>query len=115
MKISVKIDKIQNDPNSALKAFASVTLDGMFAVHGLRVMESAKGRFVNMPSNSYKDKNGDTKYSDVFHAITKPARDAVSAAVLNTYDRYVAQTQSTEIEIEQSDADEPEPEPEITM
>ena len=115
VKISVKIDKVQNDPNSALKAFASVTLDGMFAVHGLRVMESAKGRFVNMPSNSYKDKNGDTKYSDVFHAITKPARDAVSAAVLNAYDRYVSQTQSTEIEIEQSDADEPEPEPEITM
>ncbi len=81
MKISVKIDRLQNNPNSALKAFASVTLDGMFAVHGLRVMESAKGRFVNMPSNSYKDKNGDTKYSDVFHAITKPARDAVSAAV----------------------------------
>lgn len=115
MKISVKIDRLQNDPNSALKAFASVTLDGMFAVHGLRVMESAKGRFVNMPSNSYKDKNGDTKYSDVFHAITKPARDAVSAAVLNAYDRYVGQTQSTEIEIEQSDADVPEPEPEITM
>lgn len=51
MKISVKIDRLQNDPNSALKAFASVTLDGMFAVHGLRVMESSKGRFVNMPSN----------------------------------------------------------------
>lgn len=113
MKISVKIDKVQNDPNSALKAFASVTLDGMFAVHGLRVMESAKGRFVNMPSNSYKDKNGDTKYSDVFHAITKPARDTVSAAVLNAYDRYLGQTQSAKIEIEQSDAEEPEPE--ITM
>lgn len=27
VKISVKIDRLQNDPNSALKAFASVTLD----------------------------------------------------------------------------------------
>lgn len=115
MKISVKIDKLQNDPESTIKAFASVTLDGMFAVHGLRVMDTAKGRFVNMPSNSYKDKNGNTKYSDVFHAITKTARDAVQAAVLQEYDKCIGQTQSTEIEIEQSDTDEPEPEPEISM
>ena len=28
----------------------------MFAVHGLRVIETEKGRFVNMPSTSYTDK-----------------------------------------------------------
>ena len=31
---------------------------GMFAVHGLRVIETEKGRFVNMPSTSYTDKDG---------------------------------------------------------
>ena len=49
MKIGVKIDKLLNNPNSPVKAFASVTLDGAFAVHGLRVMVTQKGRFVNMP------------------------------------------------------------------
>ena len=40
MKISASINKMVDNPESATKAFASVTLDGMFAVHGLRVMES---------------------------------------------------------------------------
>ena len=58
MKIGVKIDKLLNKPDSPVKAFASVTLDGAFAVHGLRVMVTQKGRFVNMPSQSYSDKSG---------------------------------------------------------
>lgn len=68
MKISASINKMTDNPDSATKAYASVTLDGMFAVHGLRVMEGEKGRFVNMPSTSYKDRDGNTQYNDIFHA-----------------------------------------------
>ena len=39
-----------NKEDSAIKAYASVIMDGMFAVHGLRVIETEKGRFVNMTS-----------------------------------------------------------------
>ena len=63
MKISASINKMVDNPESATKAFASVILDGMFAVHGLRVMEGEKGRFVNMPSTSYKDRDGNTQYN----------------------------------------------------
>ena len=42
MKISASINKMVDNPESVTKAYASVTLDGMFAVHGLRVMESEK-------------------------------------------------------------------------
>lgn len=83
MKISASINKMTDNPDSATKAYASVTLDGMFAVHGLRVMEGEKGRFVNMPSTSYKDRDGNTQYNDIFHAITKSAREAINQAVLN--------------------------------
>lgn len=118
MKISATINRLVNKPDSLIKAFASVTIDGMFAVHGLRVMESQKGRFVNMPSTSYKDSNGETKYNDTFHAITKAARNVLNQAVLNAYDLKLQQVQQTEIEVENTPdeemsdepADEPEPE-----
>lgn len=117
MKISATINRLVNKPDSLIKAFASVTVEGLFAVHGLRVMESQKGRFVNMPSTSYKDSNGETKYSDIFHAVTKEARNALNQAVLNAYDLKLQQVQQTEIEVKRTPDDEmaDEPEPEMSM
>lgn len=119
MKISANINRLVDKPDSSVKAFASVTIDGMFAVHGLRVMESQKGRFVNMPSTSYKDCNGETKYNDTFHAITKAARNALNQAVLNAYDIKLQQVQAAEIEVENTPdegmTEASEPEPEMSM
>ena len=55
-----------------------------------------------MPSTSYKDRNGETKYSDIFHPISKGAREALNRSVLNAYDLKLHQTQTTEIEIEET-------------
>ena len=63
MRIHASINRMVNKEDSAIKAYASVTMDGMFAVHGLRVIETEKGRFVNMPSTSYTDKDGNKQYS----------------------------------------------------
>ena len=121
MRIHASINRMVNKEDSAIKAYASVTMDGMFAVHGLRVIETEKGRFVNMPSTSYTDKDGNKQYSDTFHAITKSARTAVNQAVLNAYDLKLEQVQQTEIEVENSPDEEmsddisDEPEPEISM
>ena len=118
MKISASINKMVDNPESATKAFASVNLDGMFAVHGLRVMEGEKGRFVNMPSTSYKDRDGNTQYNDTFHAITKSAREAINQAVLNAYEFKLQQVQATEIDVEPSEDETEEmeePEPEMSM
>lgn len=75
----------------------------------------AERRFVNMPSTSYKDANGETKYSDIFHAITKAARNALNQAVLNAYDMKLQQVQQTEIEVENTSDEEIADEPEISM
>ncbi len=89
----------------------------MFAVHGLRVMEGEKGRFVNMPSTSYKDRDGNTQYNDTFHAITKSAREAINQAVLNAYEFTLQHTQATEIDVQPTEDEEEmeEPEPEMSM
>ena len=92
-EISVRIDKIFNDETKKLKAFASANI-GPFAVHGIRVFENEKGMFVNMPSNSYKDAQGNTQYEDVFHPVTKEAREALVRHVIDGYTHALEQAQS---------------------
>jgi stage V sporulation protein G len=122
MRVNAKITKIIDKPDSSIKAFASVTLDGYFAVHGVKVCDGEKGLFISMPSTSYTS-NGETKYRDTFHPITKGAREALTQAVLDKYDESLSQTQDEGIEIQDipedeeecEELDEPEPEPEMSM
>ena len=59
-QVEARIDRLM-DGDFKTKAFASATIGGAFAVHGIRIIESDKGRFISMPQDSYK-KNGETKY-----------------------------------------------------
>lgn len=47
--IKVRIDKLVDVDDCNTKAFASVTVGGAVAIHGIRVMNSRKGLFVAMP------------------------------------------------------------------
>lgn len=105
MKIATRIDRIIDKTDSKLKASASVTLDGLFAVHGIRIVDTEKGLRVMMPSSSYKDRNGDTKYNDIFHAITPEGHAAITQAVLGAYNYRLEQAQKTDVEITASPAE----------
>lgn len=84
--LSARIDKLVDYEDNNLKAFASVTIGGAFTIHGLKVMDSQNGLFVSMPSTKY-EKNGQTQYSENFHAVTKGARDELSRVVLDAYEQ----------------------------
>ena len=92
-EISVRIDKLFDDDTKKLKAFASANI-GPFAVHGIRIFENEKGMFVNMPSNSYKDAQGNTQYEDVFHPVSREARDALVKNVIDEYNHALEQAQT---------------------
>ena len=47
-----------------------------------------------MPSVSYKDGHGNTQYDDVFHPVTKEARDALVKNVMDAYDHALEQAQN---------------------
>ena len=94
-KVEARIDRLV-DGDFKTKAYASATIAGAFAVHGIRVIESDKGRFVAMPQDSYQ-KKGETKYSDIFHAVTADARNALVDAVNEAYE------QALQEKMEQSD------------
>ena len=115
MKISARINRLIDKPDSAVKAFASLTLGDTFAVHGLRVVQGENGMFVAMPSNSYSDKDGNTKYNDIFHAITKPGYEAIQTTVLNAYNAELRQRQESEMEVSEGEPMEAPQEPDPEM
>ncbi len=98
--ISVRIDRLVDYDNSKLKAIASVNIGGAFAIHGLRVIDSQKGLFVQMPQNSFQ-RDGKTEYSDIFHPITAEVRSELNSKVLEAYEQEL-----TEAESESEDSDE---------
>ena len=84
-----------SEPKGKTKGFASVTIDGMFGVHGISIIEGQNGLFVAMPQT--RDARGD--YRDVFHPVTKEGREALQGVVLAKFgaalDEMVAQKEST--------------------
>jgi stage V sporulation protein G len=88
--IRADINWLNPKEDESIRASASLTIGGAFAVHGVKVTRSqSKGDFVSMPSY----KKGE-EYKDIFHAVTKEAREAMNAAVMQAYEQKLAdQTQ----------------------
>ena len=68
-------------PDDRLKAFASVTFDNCFVVHGLKVIEGNNGLFVAMPSR----RRSDGTYQDIAHPINNRMRAVIEEQVLGLY------------------------------
>ena len=105
--IKVRIDKLVDVEDCNTKAFASVTVSGAVAIHGIRVMNSRKGLFVAMPASNYVDENGETKFSEIAHPISKESRDMLNSKVMEAYHQELDEQQS-EDESENMSEDESE-------
>lgn len=75
----VRIRKIEKE--SKIKAIASFTIDGAFAIHDVRIIEGDKGLFVAMPSK----KAPDGEYRDICHPLTSEARDELQKILVDAY------------------------------
>ena len=76
----VRIYRVEGTGN--LRAYAAVTMDEAYVVHGLRVLEGEAGFWVGMPAS--KNKRGEFK--DIFHPITREARDILVKSVISKYE-----------------------------
>ncbi|MDD6344876.1 MAG: septation regulator SpoVG [Oscillospiraceae bacterium] len=81
----VKIRKFITE--GRLKAIVSVTIDNMLAVHDIKVVQGEERLFAAMPSR--KDENG--IFRDIVHPITAEARKQLENAVLDEYERQLAE------------------------
>jgi stage V sporulation protein G len=84
----VRIRPVEKE-DSKMKAVASITIDGEFVVHDIKVIESEKGLFIAMPSK--KDGNGEFK--DIAHPINTATRTRIQDAVIAKYEEVIGDTE----------------------
>ena len=75
----IRVRRIANE--GKMKAVVSVTIDGEFVVHDIKVIDGDKGLFVAMPSR----KASDGEYKDIAHPITSATRQLLQNAIIEAY------------------------------
>lgn len=85
MRVTEVRVNVAKNGTSTLKAYASINLDGVFAVNNLTVKEGRNGLFVSMPQRKGKDKDGNDKYFDIAFPVTAELRKEISDAVIAEY------------------------------
>lgn len=79
-KLDVRVYPHNQEGNST-KAFASVTVEDLIAIKGIRVVEGTKGLFVTMPQS--KDNEGN--YHDIAFPVSGDLRKAMNKAILDEF------------------------------
>ena len=89
----VRIRKIAKE--GKMNAIVSITLDGEFVVHDIKVIEGEKGLFIAMPSR----RAGDGEYRDIAHPINSETREMIQNIILEKYETVLEEdeTDSTEV------------------
>lgn len=82
-KIAVSLNKGDNE---SVKAFASVLIDNSVKIRNIAVREGKHGEFVAMPRFKSHDKEGNVKYTEVCHPITKEFREDLYGSIMKTYE-----------------------------
>ena len=82
MQTDIKV--YRNDENDTkVKAFVSLTIDNALAIKGIKVMEGKNGLFVSMPQR--KDANAPSGYRDLVFPITAEFREELFTNILKAY------------------------------
>ena len=65
-----------------MRGMASITIDDVFVIHDIKVIEGDKGLFIAMPSRKAKD----GEYRDIAHPINSGTRNEIQTLILKAYD-----------------------------
>ena len=81
----IRIRKIEKE--GKMKAVVSITIDGEFVVHDIKVIEGEKGMFIAMPSR----KTAEGEYKDIAHPIKSETRESLQNMILDAYEKQMAE------------------------
>ena len=83
MKITdVRLRLANGEEGSKLKAYADITFEECFVIHGLKIIEGKNGMFVAMPSRRMP--NGEFK--DIAHPISTELRNNINKMVIEKFE-----------------------------
>ena len=86
MKITeIIIRKAFSDENNSLKAIVSIVIDGVLAVHDIKIIDKENKFFIAMPSR----KDSDGIFRDIVHTINADTREYFECEILDEYMRFL--------------------------
>lgn len=75
----IKVRKLMNE--GKLRGIISITIDGVLAVHDIKVVQGEERLFVAMPSR--RDDSG--MFRDIVHPISSDSRESIEQKILSAY------------------------------
>ena len=75
-----------------MRAVVSITIDDVFVVHDIKVIEGEKGLFIAMQSR----KASDGEYRDIAHPINSETRDKIQSLILEKYQEVASESEDEE-------------------
>ncbi len=81
----VRVRKVNTD--GKMKAVVSITIDNVFVVHDIKVIDGDKGLFIAMPSR----RTTDGEYRDVAHPINSETREQIQSIILEKYEQEMSE------------------------
>ena len=86
----VRVRKVTKEGKT--RAVVSITIDDVFVVHDIKVIEGEKGLFIAMPSR----KASDGEYRDIAHPINSETRDKIQSLILEKYQEVASESEDEE-------------------
>lgn len=86
----VRVRKVTKE--GKMRAVVSITIDDVFVVHDIKVIEGEKGLFIAMPSR----KALDGEYRDIAHPINSETRDKIQSLILEKYQEVASESEDEE-------------------
>lgn len=86
----VRVRKVTKE--GKMRAVVSITIDDVFVVHDIKVIEGDKGLFIAMPSR----KASDGEYRDIAHPINSETRDKIQSLILEKYQEVASESEDEE-------------------
>ncbi|MGN0390085.1 MAG: septation regulator SpoVG [Wujia sp.] len=83
----VRVRKVTKE--GKMRAVVSITIDDVFVVHDIKVIEGEKGLFIAMPSR----KASDGEYRDIAHPINSETRDKIQTLILEKYQEAASESE----------------------
>lgn len=83
----VRVRKVTKE--GKMRAVVSITIDDVFVVHDIKVIEGEKGLFIAMPSR----KASDGEYRDIAHPINSETRDKIQSLILEKYQEVASESE----------------------
>jgi len=84
MRISdIRVRQVSGE--GKLKAYVTVTFDGCFVVHNIKIIEGKSGLFMSMPCR----KTTSGEYKDIAHPIDPEFRASMQESLVAAYQRVV--------------------------